>query len=81
MGAYIEESKNEMPEQLRYLYDIYMELRFARVPNNDTFSLLAKQPLTTHDLDFYSRTSGLDFERWEINCIMSLDSIFERSVN
>ena len=81
MGANIPESTSKMPEQLRYLYDIYMDLRFARIPNNDTFSLVAKQPLTTRDIEFYTRTTGLDFERFEINAIMSLDSIFERSIN
>lgn len=81
MGVDIPESKAEMPMQLRYLYDIYMELRFSRVPNDNGFSLVAREPLTTHDIDFYSRTSGLDFDRWEINSILSLDSIFERSVN
>lgn len=81
MGAPVEDSGVEIPKQLNYLYDIYLRLRFSRVPNDDGFSLVSREPLTFSHLDYYSRNSGLDFMQWEIDCIMSLDSIFERCSN
>ena len=81
MGAKIEDTQSEFPYQLRYLYDIYLELRFARTPKGDEFALSAKAPLNNHDLQYYSQLKGLEFNLWEVKCIMSLDTIFERCVN
>lgn len=81
MGAELPEQKNNIPTQLAYLYDTYLDMRFSKVPKDDGFSLLAKERLTNYDVGFYSNNSGLDFELWEINAIMSLDSIFERATN
>ena len=81
MGFDIKSDTKEKPAQLSYLYDIYFNLRFSRIPKGDTFSLMAREPLTFQHIEFYSKNTGLDFEQWEIDCIMSLDSIFERHSN
>ena len=81
MGANVPEDTNDIPRQLSYLYNLFKKMRFSRIPNDDVFSLVAREPLTYAHIDFYSKSSGLDFEMWEINTIMSLDSIFKRAVN
>jgi hypothetical protein len=79
MGADIQSDESEMPESLRYLFDVFMKLKFSRVPNEDGVLLVAREVLDCHHIDFYSKHTGLDFEWWEVEAILSLDAIFERS--
>lgn len=81
MGVALPQQKCEMPKQLSYLFDIYMSMRFSKVPNDEGFSLMAKDKITNYDIAFYSKNSGLDFELWEIDALMSLDATFEKAVN
>ena len=84
MGADIPESEIKIPEQLRYLYDVFLSIRFSKVPSNteeNQFSLMARDSLTYQDIDIYSKTSGLMLELYEIETLLSLSSIFDRASN
>jgi hypothetical protein len=78
MGAPIEESGIEMPEQLRYLYDLFMEIRFNRVPSDDGFKLMASEGLTYSDIHYNSLLTGLELHKWEIKTLLSMSSIFDK---
>ena len=58
-----------------------MKIRFSRVPNDEGFSLVARESLNYQSIDIYSRNTGLDFEAWEVDTLMNLDSIFEGAAN
>lgn len=81
MGADIPEDENEIPAQLIYLYDIFKSIRFSRIPNGDGFSLMARDSIGYNEIDFYSKLSGLDFEMWEVDILLSLNAIFDRAAN
>ena len=83
MGAITDDDQGqEMPEQLRYLYDLFMGLRFNRIPNDDdTFSLMAKNDLSYSDIYHNSLLTGLELHKYEVDVIMSLNSIFDKYSN
>lgn len=78
MGAPIPEDDHTLPEQVRYLFDLFMQLRFSRIPNDDGFSLMARESLRFSDIHYNSQLTGLKLERHEIEAIMSLNSIFDK---
>ena len=78
MGAEIQEDEHELPTELRYLYDVFMGVRFSRIPTDNGFSLMARDSLSYNDIDFYSKRSGFDFELWEVDAILSLNAIFDK---
>lgn len=79
MGAPIEEKETYFPEQLSYLYDAFKSIKFSRVPNDDRFSLVSRGSIGYNEIKYYSELTGLDFEAWEVDALMSLESIFERA--
>ena len=79
MGAEVPENKDEIPEELKYLYDAFMSVRFSRIPSGDGFSLMARDSIGYNDIEFYSKHSGLDFELWEIDSLLSLNAIFDKA--
>lgn len=79
MGADIPENETELPEQLIYLYNIFKSIRFSRIPNEEGFSLMARESIGYNEIDFYSKNSGLDFEMWEIDALLSLNAIFDKA--
>ena len=83
MGAMVDEGELEIPPQLTYLYDLFMGLRFSRIPNNDEsvdaeFSLIAKDSLSYSDIHYNSLLTGLELNNWEIDCINSMNAIFDK---
>lgn len=78
MGAIVDEESTTMPEQLRYLYDLFMGLRFDRIPIDDGFSLMAKSNLTYSDIYHNSLLTGLELHKWEVDAILSMNSIFDK---
>ena len=78
MGAIIETDDLEMPEQLRYLYDLFMSIRFTRIPSEDEFKLMARESLTFSDIHYNSLLTGLELERFEVDAILSMNSIFDK---
>lgn len=81
MGAQIPEDEAKIPAQLNYLYGIFKEIRFSRIPNNDSFSLMARESIGYSEVDYYSKISGLDFEKWEVDVLLSLNAIFDKAAN
>ena len=81
MGADIPEDDAKMPEQLRYLYDLFMGLRFNRIPSDDGFSLMAKNDLSYSDIYHNSLLTGLELHKWEVDAILSMNSIFDKYSN
>ena len=86
MGAIIDDSELQIPSQLVYLYDLFMGLRFTSIPNNDEsidaeFSLMAKESLTYSDIYHESLLTGLELHKWEIDAILSMNSIFDKYSN
>ena len=81
MGAPIEDSQIEMPEQLRYLYDLFMGIRFNRVPVDDGFKLQASEGLTYSDIHYNSLLTGLELHPWEVSAILSMSAIFDKYSN
>ena len=78
MGAHIEDSEIEMPEQLRYLYDIFMDLRFNTVPSDDGFKLMASDGLSYSEIHYNSLLTGLELEKWEVKALLSMSTIFDK---
>ena len=78
MGAPIEDSEIEMPEQLRYLYDLFVEIRFNRVPSDDGFKLMSGEGLTYSDIHYNSLLTGLELHKWEIQALLSMSAIFDK---
>ena len=81
MGADIPESEYDIPEQLRYLFEIFKNVKFSKVPNDDGFSLVSRGSISYNEVNNYSRLSGLNFEHWEVDALLSLDAIFEKAIN
>lgn len=78
MGADIPDNEIQMPEQLRYLYDLFMGIRFNRVPSDDGFKLLASEGLSYGDLHYHSLLTGLELHKWESQAILSMSAIFDK---
>lgn len=78
MGADIPEDECKLPEQVRYLFDLFMQLRFSRIPNNEGFSLMARESLSFSDIHYNSQLTGLELESHEIEALMSLNAIFDK---
>ena len=78
MGAPIEDSEIELPEQLRYLYDLFMDIRFNQVPTDDGFKLMPCEGLSYSDIYYNSLLTGLELHKWEINAMLSMSSIFDK---
>lgn len=81
MGAEIPEQEAKIPEQLRYLFDLFKAIKFSRVPNEDAFSLVSRGSISYNEIEHHSKLTGLTFESWEVDALLSLDCIFERAVN
>lgn len=81
MGADVPAQQEEMPEQLRYLFDLFKSIKFSKIPNDDGFSLVSRGSISYNEIDYYSKMSGLAFELWEVDALLSLDCIFERAIN
>lgn len=78
MGAIPDEEDVYFPEQLRYLYDLFMGLRFNRIPVDDGFKLMASKSLSYSDIHYNSKLTGLELEPFEIETILSLNTIFDK---
>jgi hypothetical protein len=81
MGADVPAQEAEMPEQLRYLFDLFKSIKFSRIPNEDGFSLVSRGSISYNEVDYYSKMTGLTLEMWEVDGLLSLDCIFERAIN
>ena len=79
MGADIPESEDEIPEELKYLYEVFMGVRFSRIPSDNGFSLMARESIGYNEIEFYSKHSGVDLELWEIDALLSLNAIFDKA--
>jgi hypothetical protein len=78
MGAIVDEPVNVIPEQVRYLFDLFMQLRFSRIPNDDGFGLMARGSLSFSDIHYNSQLTGLELEKYEVDALMSLNAIFDK---
>ena len=78
MGADVPDDEYKMPEQLRYLYELFMGLRFSRIPSDDHYSLMPRESLSFSDVHYNSQLTGLELENWELDCIMSMNAIFDK---
>jgi hypothetical protein len=78
MGAKVPEDEYELPLELKYLYDAFMSVRFSRIPNGDNFSLMARDSLSYSDIHYNSILTGLEFEKFEVDAIMSMSAIFDK---
>lgn len=93
MGAPIpHQESTEIPKELSYLHDTYKQAKFSRIPNPEfdpaennpelikpAFLLIPREMLNYQELESFNKLSGLDLEAWEIDAMLSIDSIFERS--
>lgn len=79
MGAMEAPTLAKCPDEMLYLHSTYRQVKFSRVPNEDAFLLIAREVLNYMTLETYSRISGMQLEHWEIEAILCIDSIFERS--
>ena len=81
MGAEVPEDDNEIPVQLAYLYGLFKSIKFAKIPNDDGFSLASKGQISYNEVKIYSELTGLELEAFEVDVILSLEAIFERALN
>ena len=58
----------ELPESIRGLWDVFLELHMARTPG-----AMGMGPLTYHDLDAYQRVTSLELTPWEVQTILCVD--------
>jgi len=79
MGAMKAPEPIECPVELSYLYDSYRQVKFSKIPNDDGFLLIPRSVLNYEALEAYSRVSELNLQHWEIETMICIDSIFERS--
>ena len=79
MGAMKAPEPIELPPELSYLYEAYRQVKFSKIPNEEGFLLIPRSLLNYVDLEAYSRVSELNLEHWEIETMICIDSIFERS--
>lgn len=79
MGADIKSEERPIPESLRYLFDIFMKLKFSEIPKDGGVVLVARDVLDCHQIDHYSHCTGLNFDWWEAQAILQLDTVFERA--
>lgn len=69
----------EIPDELTYLYEIYREIKFARIHKDERFLLVPRKMLNYQELDSFSKLSGFSLSSWEVSTIMNIDGIFEHS--
>lgn len=82
MGAELPEQQEELPQQVAYLFDTFKKIKFARIPNDDNgFSLASKGEISYNEINIYSKLTGLEFEAFEVEALLSLEAIFERAIN
>lgn len=82
MGADIPEPETtEPPIELMYLIDMHTQLRFSSVKIKETHKQIPRDSLNYSEIDSYCRVSGLNLHDFEIDAILSIDSIFDRAAN
>lgn len=87
MGAMKAPEPVELPDQLTYLYLTYKRVKFSTVnnpeydgtPNTPRFLLIPRIVLNCVELEAFSRVSEMNLQHWEIETLLCIDSIFERS--
>lgn len=81
MGEIDRDEAVEFPFELGYIYDAFRKVRFSKVPKDDGFALYPRDSFSFAEIEAYNRMSGLDLQPWEIDAMMSINGIYERSTH
>lgn len=79
MGIDVGGGAIEPPQDLLYLYDMFINMRFSLVFNGDDRQLQPRQPLTNYDINSYDNSNGLGLQAWEVDAMFSLDATYNRA--
>ncbi len=68
--------KKEIPESVAYIFDMYKEIRFSKIPPN---TLVPRDSITFTDINEFQKMSGAEVFPLEARAILSIDAIFNQS--
>ena len=77
MGMLPEKEKVDLPVDMAYLFDMFLDTRFSR--NNEN-KLVPRKPLTFGSINDYKQAMCVDISPTECGVIMSADAIYNTKV-
>lgn len=77
-GFIKQEEKKDIPDGMAYLFELYKEMRFSRVPPN---TLMPRESLTFSSIKDYQELEEFKLSSLESTALLSIDCIYNNSSN